>query len=292
MSKSYKVSVLMPVFNSNTLYLRKAIESILSQTYEDFEFIILNDASTNVELEKIILSYDDPRIVYIKNNENKGISFSRNRLIEESNGTFWATMDHDDISAPDRLEKQVNFLEKHPNVDVVGCWMQFINQNTIEKYPIFDEEIQKELLVWCSVSPPVMVRKSTLQKLNAKYDSRYFPAEDYALWCSLIGKVVFANIPEVLFFYRMHEMNTTSLKLDRMKYMTRVIQEEIRNLHPLLWKRILEQSKTISRIKLFGVIPLLKIERQNDRKKYSIFDKIPFFSSRTKKFYHERNLSL
>ena len=124
----------MPVFNSNEGYLREAIESILSQTYTNVEFIILNDASTNVDLEKIILSYNDPRIVYIKNNENKGISFSRNRLIEESNGTFWATMDHDDISAPDRLEKQVSFLEKHPNVDVVGCWMQFINQKNIEKY--------------------------------------------------------------------------------------------------------------------------------------------------------------
>ena len=282
----------MPVFNSNEGYLREAIESILSQTYTNFEFIILNDASTNVDLEKIILSYNDPRIVYIKNNENKGISFSRNRLIEESNGTFWATMDHDDISAPDRLEKQVSFLEKHPNVDVVGCWMQFINQKNIEKYPIFDEEIQKELLVWCSVSPPVMVRKSTLQKLGAKYDSKYFPAEDYALWCSLIEKVVFANIPEVLFFYRMHELNTTSLKLDQMRYMTEIIQEKARNLHPLLWNKVLEHSKTISWIKLFGLLPLLKIEEQSNRKDYLIFGKIPVFSTRSKALYRKKRLTL
>src|SRR5688572_2119038 len=105
-----KVSVILPVYNGEK-YLREAIESILCQTYEDFEFIIINDGSTD-KSEEIILSYKDGRIVYSKNEFNKGLIYSLNKSIELASGELIARMDADDIAFPDRLQKQVDYFEK------------------------------------------------------------------------------------------------------------------------------------------------------------------------------------
>ena len=101
-----KISVLMPVYNTPENYLREAVESILAQTCADFEFLILNDASTDDNVEKVINSYDDKRIRYWQNDRNLGISLSRNKLIGLSRGEYLAVFDHDDVSLPERLENR------------------------------------------------------------------------------------------------------------------------------------------------------------------------------------------
>ena len=116
-----RVSVLLPVYNTRPEHLREAIDSILAQTFADFELLILNDCSTNTDVEEVVKSYTDPRIVYAVNERNLGISPSRNRLLDMAQGEYLAVMDHDDISLPERFEKQVAFLDAHPDVGIVGC---------------------------------------------------------------------------------------------------------------------------------------------------------------------------
>lgn len=103
-----RVSVLMPVYRTNEEYLREAISSILAQTYSDFEFLILDDCPED-DRELIVKSYKDRRIKYLRNETNMGISESRNKLVDMARGEYLAVMDHDDVSLPERLEKQVNY---------------------------------------------------------------------------------------------------------------------------------------------------------------------------------------
>ena len=115
-----KVSVLTPLYNTNPSFLKEMIESILNQTFKDFEFLLLNDSPENKELKKIVESYNDRRIIYLENEKNLGISKSRNKLLELAKGEYIAIFDHDDISLPERLEKQADFLDKNPGTGIVG----------------------------------------------------------------------------------------------------------------------------------------------------------------------------
>ena len=118
MNNSKKISVLMPVYNTKEEFLRTAIESILNQTYSNFEFIIINDGSTN-NAEDVILSYKDERIVYLKQ-ENKGIVSALNNGWDKASGEYIARMDSDDISLSERFEKQIEFLENNSEYSLVG----------------------------------------------------------------------------------------------------------------------------------------------------------------------------
>ena len=113
-----RISVLMPVYNTRPEHLREAINSILAQTFTDFEFLILNDCSTDPAVEEVVKSYDDPRIIYAVNEHNLGISGSRNKLLDMAKGEYLAVMDHDDVSLPERLEKQAAFLDCIPRSEL------------------------------------------------------------------------------------------------------------------------------------------------------------------------------
>lgn len=232
-----KISVLMPVYNTPENYLREAVESILAQTCADFEFLILNDASTDDNVEKVIKSYDDKRIRYWQNDRNLGISLSRNKLIGLSRGEYLAVFDHDDVSLPERLEKQAAFLDTHPEVGVVGCWYRILGtENKVSRFPAEDAEI-KEIMVnsCCICHPASMIRRSVLVEHNIGYENDYTPAEDYALWCRLLSKTRFANLPEVLFAYRNHEGNTSHLQREKMRDASIRIQNFVRRDNPELW---------------------------------------------------------
>ncbi len=267
-----KVSVLMPVYNTNEKYLLESIESILSQTYKNFELIILDDNSTDKNLEKIIKSYQDDRILYVRNEQNLGISLSRNKLLDLATGEYLAVMDHDDISLKDRFVKQVEFLDSNPNVGVVGCYVNYMQKNKKITYPVNNKEIQEALFFGCCICHPAsMIRKSVLVDNNLKYESEFSPSEDYALWCKLIGKTEFYNIPEVLFHYRDHAENTTSKRLDRMIYTSDAVRNLVRKQHSNIWEILSQEAIVSLRIKLFGLIPFLKIVKQKDEIKYFLF---------------------
>lgn len=194
-----KVSVLMPVYKTPEAYLRTAIESILAQTFTDFEFLILDDCPAD-DREYIVKSYADNRIKYAKNPQNMGISASRNKLIDMAQGEYLAIFDHDDISLPERLEKEVAYLDAHPKCGVVSCAKKNIIGGKVVVYPENNAAITRQLLVSCCVIHSAsMVRKSVLEANNIRYEEEYSPAEDYAMYCRLVGKTEFHNLPEVLF---------------------------------------------------------------------------------------------
>ena len=130
-----KISVIIAVYNTKEEYLREAIESILSQRYKDFELLIINDGSTN-NVEEVVKSYTDERIRYFYQ-ENKGVAATRNLGLKEARGEYIAIMDSDDISLPERFEKQIKFLEENPEYSVVGSNAEIINKN---KYIIVARE--------------------------------------------------------------------------------------------------------------------------------------------------------
>ena len=231
-----RVSVLTPVYNTNIEHLHQCIDSILNQTFTDFEFIILNDSPENTELESEILSYSDKRITYYKNDKNIGISESRNRLLQLARGEYIAIFDHDDISMPDRLACQVEFLDTHPNIGVIGGWLQNFESNEgIFVTPENDREIKIALTEDCFIAhTSSMIRKSVLTNNNIKYEPEYTPCEDYRLWSRLMDITEFHNIQRVLVKYRWHENNTTTNMSSDMQNYHDIIRSQIIKSHPEL----------------------------------------------------------
>ena len=229
-----KVSVLMPVYKTPENYLREAIESILNQTYTDFEFLILDDCPEQ-SVENIVKSYKDKRIIYAKNQHNMGISATRNKLMSMARGEYLAIMDHDDVALPERFAKEVEFLDSHQDVGVVGTWYERFPRTKIKKRYIINSQIERDLMYNCSIlHPSAMIRKSVLADNNICYEAEFSPAEDYRLWTRLIGKTKFANIPEVLQKYREYVGNTSKLQLQKQRNATLKIRQEAIKTHPEL----------------------------------------------------------
>jgi glycosyltransferase involved in cell wall biosynthesis len=280
------VSVLMPVYNTKVEYLKEAIDSILGQTYDNFELLILNDCSTDDRVEKTVLSYNDRRIKYHKNEKNLGISGSRNKLVDLASGEYLAVMDHDDISLPSRFEKEVELLDNKKDVGVVSCWHKLVGCSKIKKLPIDNEEIEKQLLFKCCILHPAsMIRKSVLLENKIRYENEFTPAEDYALWCRLIGKTKFANIPSVLFEYRKYGTNTTAKQKNKMVANTCRIHEFVRHDNSQIWDTVKHRISEITCLKLFGFLPLIYIVKRNNKTKFYLFYKILLFSTKSRTVY-------
>ena len=207
-----KVTVLMPIYNGQQ-YLRESIESILDQEFADFEYLIINDGSTDSSVA-IIESYTDPRIRLVHNEQNVGLVGTLNRGINLSRGQYIARMDCDDISLPKRLQLQVQFMEQHQQVGVCGSWYRLLDgaENLRDcRLPIGSNEIKCQLLFRCPLAhPSVILRKSTLLQYGLYYDYEYKHAEDYNLWMTASKFTQLANIPEFLLVYRRHGDQVTS----------------------------------------------------------------------------------
>lgn len=282
MTTKPRVSVLTPIYNTNPVYLREMIESVLTQTFTDFEFLILNDSPDNTEIEKIVKSFKDKRIKYLKNNKNIGISNSRNKLLQMANGEYLAIFDHDDISEPTRLEKQVAYLDANPNVGVVSSWVEkFGDKNFIYKTPESDILIKMFLTENNYVMhTAAMIRKSVLVDNDIKYEPEYFPAEDYRLWERLMNKTSFHNIQEVLVKYRLDRTMTSVQKKQEMAIMHDKVSYEIRNMFPAYHIEYMKHfdNHTHMRVRLFGIIPLFKLKNN----KIYLFEFIPIAKLRWK----------
>lgn len=197
------VSVVMPVYNSSA-YLPDAIESILGQSYSNLEFIIVNDGSTD-HSEEIILSYHDPRIKYIKLEQNHGNAYARNLGLETASGKYVMIQDSDDMSLPDRMKIQVEFLESHPWVGVCGSYMKVIEgqREYYRKYPRDIDIIRACLFSKNPVAQPtVMIRKEVFNIYNLRH-IKYF--EDFNLWYQASKVTAIDNIPKVLVHYRLFD---------------------------------------------------------------------------------------
>lgn len=278
-----KVSVLMPVYKTPVRYLREAIESILGQTFTDFEFLILDDCPEEPR-EEIVKSYQDARIKYFKNEKNLGISLSRNKLIELAKGEYLAVFDHDDISLPERLEKEAAFLDTHPEVGVVGCQSrEFCNKSSVSAHPSESFEIKLALIRSCAiVHSAAMIRKSVLTASGVRYNPSYSPAEDYALWLALAKYTEFYNIDEVLFLYRNHDANTSKSQNAKMLSATARLHAVAKHNMPLEYEEFLGLATKTTRLKLFGVIPFIKTVCLYGECKVYLFEVIKLFSYKTK----------
>ena len=209
--KAPKISVLLPVYNGGE-YLQTAIDSILNQTFSDFEFIIINDASTD-DSEKVILSNTDSRIVYIKNEQNLGLIKTLNKGLDLCKGEYIARMDQDDIANPTRFERQNNVLDHNLEIGVCGTWFTLFGtrENTVVKHPEYHEQIKIAMLGNCPIGhPTVMLRKNNVG--NLRYDVNYQAAEDYEFWSRLVRITQFHNIQESLLQYRIHNSNMSILE--------------------------------------------------------------------------------
>ncbi len=219
MSNTPKISVVMPAYNAER-FIKQAIESILAQTFTDFEFIIINDGSKDAT-EGIIKSFLDPRIVYIENPENRGLSYSFNHGIRAARGKYIARMDADDVSLPVRFKTQFDFLETHPDISILGSSMIEIDENGRRK--IFLRREPTHLgIKWSSLfstpmyHPTIMARTEVLRE--HQYNEELSNSEDYELWSRLLFKthVRFANIVRPLFYYRAYSTSfTQSVNLDK-----------------------------------------------------------------------------
>ena len=266
-----KVSVLVPIYRTREDFLRAAIDSILRQTFRDFELILLDDCPEDSR-EAVVRSYDDKRIVYLKNDRNLGITPSRNRLIDLAKGEYLAIFDHDDVSLPLRLERQVAYLDAHPEVGVVSSWTGTVGGGRIVRNPERDEDIRITLMWDCPVThSAAMIRKSVLTGNGIRYEEYFSPAEDYGLWCRLVPVTKFHNIPEVLFEYRDHAANTSLKQAERMLaggYRVRALNK---TLNAQLWNEYELRAVRTWRIRLFGFIPFLWIRRYDRRTTVRLF---------------------
>lgn len=223
-TKAPKITVLMPVYNCE-LYIKEAIDSILNQTFTDFEFLIIDDASTD-ETVSVIKEYKDSRIKLIEKPVNTGYTNSLNYGLKEAKGEYIARMDGDDISLPERFAKQVAFLDSNPDVILCGTLYQIIGTDKICNHPLTHEEIKVKLISGCYIAhPTVMFRKVTFYFYNLEYDPNMEPAEDYDLWTRIVFLGEMANIGEVLLYYRVHSQQTSKARSERQGKISR----ELRN---------------------------------------------------------------
>ncbi|MEH7419509.1 glycosyltransferase, partial [Neobacillus drentensis] len=205
MNNDPTISVIMSVYNTPEIYLKEAIDSILCQTFSDFEFIIIDDFST-MDIRNIIFGYNDHRIVYLKNNENKGLAWSLNRGIRISKGRYIARMDADDISLPHRFEKQVIYME-NTNTDVLSTHVRFLGSLEGETKGSWDSDRIKANLIFENkpiIHPTVMIRKDFLIRNKLEYNEDFKKAQDYELWSRVVNIGSFKLLNDVLLLYRIH----------------------------------------------------------------------------------------
>lgn len=204
-----KVSVLTSVYNGLP-YLRESIDSILKQTYTDFEFIIIDDCSTD-ESWKVLTEYaeKDKRIRLFKNEENLGLTKSLNKGLKLAQGKYIARQDADDISLPERFEKEFVILEEDPDIILVSCIIESMDSQGQHQH-LLKRDCESELIPWCLLfynyiggHSQVLFRREQVLELGG-YDEQYRYAQDYELWTRLseIGKLFI--LPEVLLKYRVH----------------------------------------------------------------------------------------
>ena len=225
---SPKVSVVMSVYNGER-YLHKAVDSIFRQTFTDFEFIIIDDGSTDGTGE-ILKWFRDDRVLCVRNEENLGLTRSLNKGLALARGEYIARMDADDISMPERLQRQVEYLDQHPHVGLVGVTPVCIDSAGSEQdrlnLLITNEEIQAQLAqANCFCHGSVMFRRECLDAIGF-YDETFLLAQDYDLWLRIAELFDVANLPEPLYRLREHNERLSETKeQEQLRYITQAREQ-------------------------------------------------------------------
>ena len=226
------VTVLMPVHNG-AAYLYEAIDSVLRQSFRDFELLIVDDASTD-ESVAIIERYKDPRIRLLRSAARLKLSGALNLGLDNAQGEYVARMDADDISLPRRLEIQVQHMNLHPMIGICGTWIRYFGgtSRVVLKRPIGYEEIRAFTLVDTPFAhPTVILRRSLMEHHQLRFDGSYYPTEDFELWVRAMRCFPVENLPQVLLRYRKHGQSLTGSDWSKMdEQAVRVIAHHIQAL--------------------------------------------------------------
>lgn len=249
-----RLTVIMPAYNAEK-FLEESISSILNQTFPDFELLIGDDGSTDHTLE-IIRSFSDERIIVIRNEKNLGIPYTLNGLIKASKGEYIARQDSDDISLPKRLEKQVDFLDKNPEIGLCGTQITWFGSKRKRiRVPLQDEDIKASMLVFNPIcQPTVMYRKSSLTK---QYNPSFEVAEDYELCYELSKETKLANLPDILLKYRWHGNSISRTKENLMN-------ETVKSIKATIFKESLHYQIDEKETKLLDLVTESNLTGSND----------------------------
>lgn len=253
------VSVLMPAYNAEK-YIGEAIESILQQTYKNFEFIICNDASTD-NTWNIIQEYAkrDSRIIPINNEKNLYIAGNRNKLLSLSKGDFIVWMDADDISMPHRIEHELDLMLSNPELGIVGGYLEFFNdtnkKTSIRKYAEDDKTLRKNIFRYSPVAQPgSMIRKEALEYVGMSYDLTTPPAEDLDMSFRIGTRYKFGNIPEIVIRYRENPNSATFTKLKTIELVTINVRKKYFN-HPAYKATLVDKLYNLAQYVSIFIIP-------------------------------------
>lgn len=293
------ISVIMPVYNAEK-YLSESIESILSQSFKEFEFLIFDDASTD-NSKQIIKNYStkDNRIKFFDRKINVGYSNLINESLEKVNFNFIARMDADDISHKERLQKQFDFLSRHLDYSVVGSFIKIIDDKNMfvrySKYPVENNDIKKTLYEYSTFAhPSTMINYNFLKKIGY-YRPIFEPAEDYDLWTRLSTISKLKNIPEYLLSYRQHSKSVSMERKEEqliktffikknLKYLVNgkdlVLKHNLNKIDAVVCKNLFDDFKKIKNDFIIGSIHLNLIEKQYQKfffKLIKLFLDNPFY---------------
>jgi glycosyltransferase involved in cell wall biosynthesis len=234
------ISVIIPAYNAEK-YIDASIQSILKQSHQHFEIIIIDDGSTD-NTWKIIQQYGehDDRIRTYRNDANVGIGGTRNKGIALAKGRYIAWQDADDISLPSRLQQQVSYLEAHKEIGVVGGWLEFFGAHTkltVRKYEEADAQLRRTIFRYSPIAQPAaMVRKECYDAVGI-YNPSYTVSEDLDVWFRIGSMYAFGNVQEVVLRYRQDANSLTRARLKKMEKMTLKLRLTYRHLpgyHPTL----------------------------------------------------------
>lgn len=205
-----KVTVLMPTYNVAP-FVEEAIESVLKQTFRDFELLVVDDASSDDTLAHV-RSINDPRIRIAAFDNNVGLAENLNRGLSLIDTELVARMDGDDIAEPYWLEHEVNYLDNHPEVGICsGGFERFGTKKSLVRFPEHHADCMANMLFECSVIVPTF-RMSLYRELGLRYKTSAFPAEDYRFWAECLRVTKIHNLQETVFHYRMHPTQICSAR--------------------------------------------------------------------------------
>jgi glycosyltransferase involved in cell wall biosynthesis len=272
------LSIIMPVYNAGP-YVKESIQSIINQTYTDFELIIIDDASTDDSFTNV-QAISDSRIRLLQNETNRGIVYTRNRGLHEMKGRYFAPFDADDIAHPDKFRIQIEFMEKHPEFALVGTWAYHIDPggnrlSTRYKLPGSPESIPVKLLFRAYfIQSSAVFRKEAMP--SEGYTSGFDIAEDYKIYFDMAQKYKTWNIPQYLIDYRVHAESSTHREVTLFKYNEKKVymhiyshlEIQISDAEFFVLQRIKSDKATKSVHELREVfLFLLQIKKQNDKLK-------------------------
>ena len=259
-----RLSVILPVYNGSA-YLAEAMESVLNQTFRDFELLVIDDASTDGSAA-VAEQFNDPRVRVIRQETNRRLPATLNHGLDLARGEWVARMDADDICHPLRFEKQIRWMEKNPEIGICGTWVRLFGgvASMIQEYPVSPDAVEAFRHFHCPFAhPTVMMRKALLEEYKLRYDPAAQAVEDFDLWNRLLVHTRGMNIPEILLDYRLHEASVTTRDWNTMdKNSSNVLRKALKECWPDITE---EQSRFHRQVSMAEIPPTVdSLQRAGD----------------------------